>query len=137
MYSETWLTEASQCMFMMSYFVEIPYLGKEDLKKTYQLLKVVADIVKNTGPFLIAAPMEFRFVRGGDSGMVGTYNTNPNSMYVNLDIIGFLDFCKSRKNPVNYSKNERAWYKEGGLPHQGKMYGFDRSRRREFLPTLQ
>ena len=130
-YSETWLTEASQCMFM-SYFVEIPDLGEEGLKKTYQLLQVVTDIVKKPGPFHITGPMEFRFVRGGDSVMAGTYNTNPNSMYVNLDIIGFLDFCKSRKNPVNYSKNllkfmatvERAWYKAGGLPHQGKMYGF-------------
>mmetsp|Transcript_25925 Transcript_25925/g.33030 ORF Transcript_25925/g.33030 Transcript_25925/m.33030 type:complete len:577 (+) Transcript_25925:309-2039(+) len=130
-YSETWLTEAAQSMFM-SYFVEIPDLGEEGLKKTYQLLQVVTDIVTKPGPFHITAPMEFRFVRGGDSVMSGTYNTNPNSMYVNLDIIGFIDSCKSRKNPVNYSKNllefmatvERAWYNAGGLPHQGKMYGF-------------
>jgi len=128
-YSETWLVNASQCIFM-SYFVEIPDLGEAGLAKTYQLLQVVTDIVTKPGNFHIVAPMEFRFVRGGDSVMAGTYNTDPNTLFVNLDLIGFVDYCK--KNPKNYSKNllqffatvERAWYGAGGLPHQGKMYGF-------------
>lgn len=128
-YSETWLVNASQCIFM-SYFVEIPDLGKAGLQKTYQLLQVVTDIVTQPGNFHIAGPMEFRFVKGGDSVMAGTYNTNPDSIYVNLDLIAFVQSC--RKNPKCYSVNllrfmatvERAWYNAGGLPHQGKIYGF-------------
>lgn len=131
-YSEAWLQDSARCIFM-SYFIELPNLGAEGLAKTYHLLTDVADIVTKKDNFHISAPMEFRFVKAGNSAMAGTYNTNPRKVYVNLDLIAFIDPGKSAKDPKNYPEKllkffatvERKWFEEeGGLPHQGKMYGF-------------
>merc|ERR1712218_467911 len=97
------------------------------------LLNDVAEIVKVKGNFHMSGPMEFRFVKAGNSVMAGTHNTNPDKVYVNLDLIAFVDPGKSTKDPKNYPSKllhflatvERKWFEEeGGLPHQGKMYGF-------------
>ena len=78
---------------------------------------------------MIAGPIEFRFMKGGSAVMAGTYTTNPDSYYVNLDLIGFTE---SDATPAEYSPEllnffatvERKWVALGGLPHNGKMYGF-------------
>lgn len=132
-YSETWLQNATQAMFM-SYFVELPDLGRAGLKLTYDLLQVVTDRVTMNQNFHIAGPMEFRFVKAGNSVMSGTYceDSEEEKWFVNLDLIGFISFCKCQKDPNNYPHKllqfmadvEREWYNAGGFPHQGKMYGF-------------
>ena len=133
-YSETWLQTSSESIFM-SYFIELPDLGRAGLEKTYRLLKVVTDLVTVDHNFHITGPMEFRFVKAGDSVMAGTYKKdagNSDTWYVNLDLIAFLSSTKWHKNPKNYpdklldfmARVEREWYNAGGLPHQGKMYGF-------------
>jgi hypothetical protein len=131
LYSESWLLLASRCIFM-SYFIELPDLESAGLRKTYRLLQVVSEIVNVKNNFHTTGPMEFRFVKGGDSVMAGTYNTNTDKIYVNLDLIAFVNTGKFGKNPKNYPRKllhfmasvERKWYAAGGLPHQGKMYGF-------------
>jgi hypothetical protein len=131
-YSEAWLQDAARSIFM-SYFVELPNLEAEGLSLTYELLNVVTDIVTKEGNFHICAPMEFRFVKAGDSIMAGTYNADKNKVYVNLDMIAFINPSKRDKDPNNYPEKllqfmasvERQWFeKYNGLPHQGKMYGF-------------
>lgn len=130
-YSEAWLQDAARCIFM-SYFVELPNLGKEGLELTYDLLQVVTKIVNVDTNFHISGPMEFRFVKAGDSAMSGAYLPNSDATFVNLDLIGFVSPGNQAKKPENYPKAmldffatvEREWVAAGGLPHQGKMYGF-------------
>lgn len=131
-YSEAWLQDAARCIFM-SYFVELPNLDEEGLSLTYELLNVVTDIVTKKDHFHISAPMEFRFVKAGDTVMAGTYNSDRSKVYVNLDLIAFVKPSRKAKDPKNYpvkllefmASVERKWFGEyGGLPHQGKMYGF-------------
>ena len=44
-----------------------------------------------TAPSSIAAPMEFRFVKGGNTAMSATFAENPqNTGFGNLDLIGFV-----------------------------------------------
>ncbi|SHA02823.1 hypothetical protein BTHERMOSOX_725 [Bathymodiolus thermophilus thioautotrophic gill symbiont] len=126
-HSELWLTKAAQVMFM-SYFIELPALDETGLEKVWDGLQVVGDYVIQEKNFHIAAPMEFRFVKGGDSVMSGTYTKNPNTWFVNLDVIGFIEPTTSTEYPSALIKFfafvERKWIEMGGLPHNGKMYGF-------------
>lgn len=126
-YSELWLSEASQVMFM-SYFIELPNLDADGLGKVWTGLDAVTQIVLKTGNFHIAAPMEFRFVKAGNSAMSGTYSTNADSYFVNLDLIGFVDPVPSSQYPAQllqfFADVERQWVAMGGFPHNGKMYGF-------------
>jgi hypothetical protein len=72
--------------------------------------------------------MEFRFVKGGDSALAGTYTQNANSIFVNLDLIAFVKATQASAYPdpvLNFFADiERAWVALGGMPHNGKMYGF-------------
>ena len=74
--------------------------------------------------------MEFRFVKGGDTAMSGTFTRDPeNTWFINLDLIGFVpdDKQASEYSPVLlqfFADVEREWVKMDGFPHQGKMYGF-------------
>jgi hypothetical protein len=126
-YSELWLASASQVMFM-SYFIELPNLDADGLGKVWSGLDAVTQIVLKSGNFHIAAPMEFRFVKGGNSAMSGTYTTNPDSYFVNLDLIGFVPAVPSSEYPAEllqfFADVERVWVGMGGFPHNGKMYGF-------------
>jgi hypothetical protein len=126
--SDLWLTEATRVLFM-SYFIELPGFDEAGLGKAWEGLEVVADYVTTDGNFHIAAPLEFRFVKGGDSAMSGTFSKSPNASFVNLDLIGFVD---EDERPSDYppallkffAHVERKWVSLGGLPHNGKMYGF-------------
>lgn len=126
-YSEMWLTAASEVMFM-SYFIELPNLDADGLGKVWDGLDVVAKRVVVDAPFHIAAPMEFRFVKAGNSAMSGTYSTNPDAYFVNLDLIGFIEPTQSADYPSAllqfFADVERDWITMGGYPHNGKMYGF-------------
>lgn len=127
--SELWLTEAAQVIFM-SYYVPLPDLSIAGLAKVWDGLDVVARIVLQEDNFHIAAPMEFRFVKGGNSAMSGTYSENPNAWFVNLDLIGFVDSTKQKASDYPpkllqfFADVEREWVKMGGFPHNGKIYGF-------------
>ena len=127
LYSDLWLTEASQVMFM-SYFIELPNLDADGLGKVWDGLAVVADIVIQNDTFHIAAPMEFRFIKAGNSAMSGTYSDNPVGYFVNLDLIGFILPTPSSAYPSQllqfFADVERQWVAMGGFPHNGKMYGF-------------
>lgn len=127
-YSDLWLAEAARVMFM-SYFIELPDLDSAGLGKAWDGLQVVAEKVTENGQFHIAAPMEFRFIKGGSSAMSGTYSDNPgNSYFINLDLIGFVDKTTSADYPAEllqfFADVEREWVAMGGFPHNGKMYGF-------------
>ncbi|HUR80394.1 MAG TPA: FAD-binding protein [Thermoanaerobaculia bacterium] len=126
-HSELWLTAASQVMFM-SYFIELPNLDAVGLGKVWDGLDAVARRVIQNGNFHIAAPMEFRFVKAGNSAMSGTYSTNPDAYFVNLDLIGFIEPTPSSQYPSQllqlFADVERDWVAMGGFPHNGKMYGF-------------
>ncbi|HEY9664085.1 MAG TPA: D-arabinono-1,4-lactone oxidase, partial [Allocoleopsis sp.] len=127
-YSELWLTKAARVIFM-SYYVPLPDLKAAGLGKVWDGLNVVARIVTQNDNFHIAAPMEFRFVKGGNSAMSGAYSDDPNAWFVNLDLIGFIDpNQKASDYPPKllkfFADVEREWVNMGGFPHNGKIYGF-------------
>src|SRR5271166_250438 len=128
-HSDLWLTGAVQVIFM-SYYIPLPGLDDAGLEKVWDGLDVVSRIVLQDGAFHVAAPMEFRFVKGGDTAMSATFTGNPqNTWFGNLDLIGFV---KKEQKPSDYSPKllqffadvERGWVEMGGFPHNGKMYGF-------------
>ena len=128
-HSDLWLTGAVQVIFM-SYYIPLPDLDKAGLGKVWDGLDVVSRIVTKDGNFHVAAPMEFRFVKGGDTAMSATFAYDPqHTWFGNLDLIGFV---KKEQKPSDYSPKllqffadvEREWVKMGGFPHNGKMYGF-------------
>ncbi len=128
-HSDLWLTGAVQVIFM-SYYIPLPRLDDAGLEKVWDGLDVVSRIVLQDGAFHMAAPMEFRFVKGGDTAMSATFAENPqNTWFGNLDLIGFV---KKEQKPSDYSPKllqffadvERGWVEMGGFPHNGKMYGF-------------
>jgi len=128
-HSEMWLSGAVRVIFM-SYYIPLPALDDDGLRKVWDGLDVVSRIVTKDGNFHIAAPMEFRFVKGGDSAMSGTFTKDPeHTWFINLDLIGFVpeDKKASEYSPVLlqfFADVEREWVKMDGFPHQGKMYGF-------------
>jgi hypothetical protein len=126
-YSDLWLSAASQVMFM-SYFFEMPNFDDAGLGKVWDGMDVVARRVIQNGDFHIAGPMEFRFIKAGDSAMSGTYSENPDATFVNLDLIGFIEPTPSADYPKAllqfFADVERDWVAMGGMPHNGKMYGF-------------
>ncbi len=126
-FSDLWLAKSSQVIFM-SYFIEMPGLDEDGLGKAWEGLDVVRSYVIESGNFHIAAPMEFRFVKGGDSAMAGTFTKNTDAYFVNLDLIAWVEPTPSSQYPAAllkfFSTVERKWISLGGLPHNGKMYGF-------------
>src|SRR5262245_56273170 len=111
----------------MSYFIELPDLDAAGLGKVWDSLDVVARRVIQNGQFHTAGPIEFRFVKAGTSAMAGTYSTNPNAYFVNVDLIGFIEATPTADYPrlllQFFADVERDWVAMGGFPHQGKMYG--------------
>ncbi len=126
-YSDLWLAEASQVMFM-SYFVELPDLDAAGLGLLWDGLDAVARRTIQDDVFHIAAPMEFRFVKAGNSALSGAYSTNKSGYLVNLDLIGFIEATQAKDYPAAllqfFADVERDWVAMGGFPHNGKMYGF-------------
>jgi len=125
--SDLWLAASSQVMFM-SYFFELPNLDAAGLGKVWDGLDVVARRVIQDDNFHIAAPMEFRFVKSGNSAMSGSYSTNPDAWFINLDLIGFIEPTPAADYPQLllqfFADVERDWVAMGGVTHNGKMYGF-------------
>ena len=127
-FTDLWLTQAARTAFI-SYNIEIPGLDADGLGKVWRALQIVPEQLNKSDDFLVAGPMEFRFIKGGESALSGTYTSDKNAYFANLDVIGFVE-----KTPVDqYPKQmldffaaiERSWYGEfGGMPHNGKMYGF-------------
>jgi FAD/FMN-containing dehydrogenase len=128
-HSDLWLTGAVRVIFM-SYYIPLPGLDGEGLGKAWDGLDVVSKIVTQNGNFHIAAPMEFRFVKGGDSAMSGTFTEDPeHTWFINLDLIGFVESDQMESDyPTKllqfFADVERKWVEMGGFPHNGKMYGF-------------
>lgn len=126
-FSDLWLTAASRVIFM-SYFVELPGLNDEGLGKVWDGLDVINNYVLQNGNFHIAAPAEFRFVKAGDSAMSGTFSKNPDAYFVNLDLIAWTGAIPGSQYPAAllkfFAHVERKWVSMGGLPHNGKMFGF-------------
>jgi FAD/FMN-containing dehydrogenase len=129
LHSDLWLTGAVRVIFM-SYYIPLPGLDDEGLGQAWDGLDVVSKIVTEEGNFHIAAPMEFRFVKGGNSAMSGTFTKDPeHTWFVNLDLIGFVEADQmASAYPAKllqfFAKVERKWVEMGGFPHNGKMYGF-------------
>ncbi|MCK7496690.1 MAG: hypothetical protein MZW92_41620 [Comamonadaceae bacterium] len=112
----------------MSYFVELPALDDAGLSKAWKGLEAVMARLQSSTDFLVVAPMEFRFVRGGDTALAGTYTETPNATFVNLDLIGYVYAVAASEYPASllhfFADIERAWVALGGMPHTGKMFGF-------------
>lgn len=128
--SDLWLDEAARTIFM-SYFVKLPDLGATGLGIVWNALQSVQKRVRRDDSFHVAAPLEFRFLRGGSTALAGTYSDDPNSLFVNLDLIGFAaenpasnGLVYSDKLKQFFADVEREWVALGGMPHGGKMYGF-------------
>ena len=126
-YSDLWLTKASRVIFM-SYFVELPALDDAGLSKAWKGLEAVMARLQSSSDFLLVGPMEFRFVRGGDTALAGTYTETPNATFVNLDLIGYVPAVAASEYSARllhfFADIERAWVALGGMPHTGKMFGF-------------
>jgi FAD/FMN-containing dehydrogenase len=107
-----------------------PGTREDDLDAFLTQHNLMLDTVTATqwGNFHIAAPMEFRFVKGGDSAMSGAFSKNGDAYFVNLDLISFVEPSKSSEYPAEllkfFAHVERKWVSLGGLPHNGKMFGF-------------
>jgi D-arabinono-1,4-lactone oxidase len=129
LHSDLWLTGAVRVIFM-SYYIPLPGLDDKGLGKAWDGLDVVSKIVTKDGNFHIAAPMEFRFVKGGNSAMSGAFTEDPeHTWFVNLDLIGFVEADQmASAYPAKllqfFAEVERKWVEKGGFPHNGKMYGF-------------
>lgn len=127
--SDLWLSWAARVIFM-SYFIELPDLGEKGLGNVWNLLQSVRKQVIKSDGFHVAMPLEFRFIRSGDSAMSGTYSSKPGGSYfVNLDLIAVAaedghGLRYPDKLKKLFSSVEREWVALGGWPHQGKMYGF-------------
>ena len=129
-HSELWLTGAVRVIFM-SYYIPMPAIDDAGLGKVWDGLDVVSQIVLQDGNFHIAAPMEFRFVKGGDTAMSATFTEDSeNTWFINLDMIGFVEYDQSARPQYSakllqfFADVERKWVEMGGFPHHGKMYGF-------------
>jgi FAD/FMN-containing dehydrogenase len=126
-YSDMWLTQAARVIFM-SYFVELPAIDEAGLTRAWQGLDAVVSRLNSSTDFMLVGPMEFRFVQGGDSALAGTYTENANSTFVNFDLIAFVNATVASDYPNAvlsfFADIERAWIALGGMPHNGKMYGF-------------
>lgn len=126
--SDLWLSTAASVIFM-SYYIELPNLDDVGLGRSWQGLAAAGDYVIKAGNFDISAPLEFRFVKGGNSAMSGAFSTNPDAYFVNLDLIGWVEKDQpASQYPAEllkfFAHVERMWVAMGGLPHNGKMYGF-------------
>lgn len=127
--SDLWLSWAARVMFM-SYFIELPDLAEAGLGTVWDVLQSVKRQVIAADTFHVAVPLEFRFIKGGNTAMAGTYSSKPSGSYfVNFDLIAFaavkgetLEYTDKLKRL--FSSVEREWVALGGWPHQGKMYGF-------------
>ena len=130
-YSDLWLNNAARVAFM-SYFVPLPRIDAVGLAKAWEGLAVVRDYVIEGGNFHIAAPMEFRFIKAGNSALSGTFDLDPETIFINLDLICFVAEEDANTPGLKYTEDllrffahvERRWVELGGLPHNGKMYGF-------------
>ncbi|MFZ1791217.1 MAG: D-arabinono-1,4-lactone oxidase [Saprospiraceae bacterium] len=127
-HSDLWLNGAVAVIFM-SYFIPMPNVDDAGFEVVWDSIDVVTKRVLPNGHFHIAAPMEFRFVKGGDSAMSGAYSDKPDVMYVNQDLIAFVKpGLQASEYPALllqfFADVERDWVAMGGIPHNGKMYGF-------------
>ena len=74
--------------------------------------------------------MEFRFVKGGDSAMSGTFTEDPeHTWFVNLDLIGFVEANQmASAYPAKllqfFAKVERKWVKRKASHITAKCIGF-------------
>lgn len=126
-YADMWLTKAARTIFM-SYFVELPNIDDEGLGKAWKCLDSVITRLAASQDFLLAGPFEFRFVKGGDTALASTYTTNENATFINLDLIAFVPEEQASDYPAPllqfFADIERDWVALGGMPHNGKMWGF-------------
>ncbi len=126
-YSDLWLTQAVRVMFM-SYFIELPTLDETGLGQAWEGLNAVTERLNQSKDFLLAAPMEFRFVQGGNTALANTYTQTPGSTFISMEMIGFVEATEAENYPPVllqfFADIERKWTALGGMPHNGKMYGF-------------
>lgn len=126
-HSDLWLSAAARVAFM-SYFIELPEVSDAGLSQAWKGIDAITQRLAGSSDFLIAGPVEFRFIRGGDSALAGTYSETPGSLFINLDLIGFVKAEAASQYPEAmlkfFADIEREWVALGGWPHNGKMYGF-------------
>ncbi|TNF66635.1 MAG: FAD-binding protein [Gammaproteobacteria bacterium] len=122
-----WLTQATRASFM-SYFIPLPDNQDHGLDVAWDALQVITKRLKEHHDFTMIIPPEFRFVRGSDALLAGTYSDNPDQLFISIEVLAMTkktDAMNFPKNILNFFANvEYQWVQLGGVPHQGKMYGF-------------
>ena len=117
--TDLWLDEAARTMFM-SYFVPLPDLS-DGLHDVWKGLTKVMDLLdKSDSEFWLVVPLEFRFIRSGDTILAATYTEDPNVEYfANFDMIAsrrrnrkmvIMRSCKGcRTSSLPSKKNGEIW----------------------------
>jgi FAD/FMN-containing dehydrogenase len=122
-----WLDQAVRTM-ALSYSIPLPNNADSGLDVAWDALQVAKTNLEELGAFTMAAPMEFRFVRSDDSLLSGDYSSGLPHRVISVEAIVFV----SEENPKAYpqpildtfARIECGWSQMGGMPHQGKAYGF-------------
>lgn len=126
-HSAMWLTKAAQVIFM-SYTIPLPHNQYHGLDVAYDALQVINQTLDQSHDFILAAPVEFRFLRGDNALLSAAYTKNPRQRYISIEVIGFPEMKSNNQYTQNllnfFARVECGWAKLDGFPHQGKMYGF-------------
>ncbi|MCF6764681.1 FAD-binding protein [Thiotrichales bacterium 19S3-7] len=122
-----WLTQSTRAAFM-SYFIPLPKNRYHGLDVAWDALQIITNRLKEHHDFTMIIPPEFRFVRGSDALLAGVYSDDPDQLFISIEVLAMTkktDTTNYPQNILNFFANiEYQWVKLGGIPHQGKLYGF-------------
>ena len=122
-----WLDTSERAMFM-SYFIPLPDSSSKGMGQAWDTLQVFVNQLKINTDYVSVLPPEFRFVRGSDALLSGTYSTNKDQLYISIEVLAITGQGSTEgysQNVLDYFANiEYQWVLMGGFPHNGKMYGF-------------
>lgn len=126
-YTDLWMTSLPR-VIATSYFLELPDLDATGFGRLYQAIQVILNRLATSQDFMLASPLDIRFVKGGDTVLASSYSTISGSTFVNLDLLTFAPDTSSTEYPDNLKQFladiEREWISMGARPHNGKMFGF-------------
>ncbi|MFZ9035973.1 MAG: FAD-binding protein [Francisellaceae bacterium] len=122
-----WLDQAERVVFS-SYFIPLPDDTTKAMETAWDALKVISNQLQNDHNFVAVLPPEFRFVRGSDALLSGTYSNDKTKLFISIEILALVQkgsVAQYPQNVLDYFANiEHKWVAMGGFPHHGKMYGF-------------
>ena len=122
-----WLNNAARAIFM-SYSIPLPNNANNGLDTAWDALQVVTNSLARSNQFILAAPVEFRFIMADNAVLSGEYSNDATKRFISIEVVALVN----KENNIQYSQGmlntfaniECQWVGMGGLPHQGKSYGF-------------